>query len=223
EGQPRRFKIAPPVELALPAEKYKSNSTALRLHADLAFTAPGKKTLKLGADLSVQRAVEPRKTWDRWIALTTLPPADGAWGKLNTLGIAGGMQVRTSAARAESLKKGNAPYYVENVTRQMLSRYQTEKGLWQKTIDAMLQNRNKSPQLIRDPSLCSPAFAESYAGEISRIAEAYSTESPLFFSLASEPSITRLNAAADFDLHPQALEEFRRWLERDAYGTLSAL
>ena len=44
------------------------------------------------------------------------------------------MQIRTSAARRDTLRKGNAPFYVENVTRQLLSRYHTEKGLWQKTI-----------------------------------------------------------------------------------------
>ncbi|HLX63062.1 MAG TPA: beta-galactosidase [Planctomycetota bacterium] len=220
----RRFKLSPPIDLALPPEKYKGSGALLRLHADLAFSVGSAQPVKLGADLVVERAIEPRmKEWNRWIALTTLPPADGSWEKLNALGISGGMQIRTNSARRESLKKGNAPFYVENVTRQLLSRYQTEKGLWQKTVGAMAQNRNSTEPLARDPSLNAPAFADAFAGEIARIGEAYSGESPLFFSLASEPSMTRLNASADFDFSAPALDEFRRWLEREAYGTLPAL
>ena len=223
-GQPKRFKLPVPTELMLPAEKYKGGRAGLKLHADFAFASPGKKTVKLGADIGLDTPAEPRlKEWDGWIALTSNPPVGGAWEKLNALGIFGGMQIRTSAARRESLRRGNAPFYVENVTRQLLSRYHTEKGLWQKTIAAMSADRNGGTTLSREPSLSSPAFADAFGGEIARIAEAYAAEPPLFFSLASEPSMTRLNAAADFDFSPAALDEFRRWLERDAYGTLPAL
>ncbi len=226
-GQPKRqFKITVPteLELALPPEKYNGSSGILKLHADFEFYAPEKKRIKLGADFSIERPLDGRmKEWGKWIALTANPPADGAWEKLNALGIFGGMQIRANAARRESLKKGNAPFYVENVTKQLLSRYHTEKGLWQKTISAMVANRDSSVPLARDPSLCSPAFADAFGGEIARIGEAYAADPPLFFSLASEPSMTRLNSAADFDFSPPALDEFRRWLERDAYGTLPAL
>ena len=220
----RGFKITPPTDLLLAAEQYKGNALPLRLHADFVFASPGKKTVKLGADVSINAPLEPRlKVWDRWIALTSNPPATGSWRALDALGIIGGMQIRTSATRRDSLRKGNAPFYVENVTRQMLSRYHTEKGLWQKTISDMESNRNDFRALSRDPSLCSQPFADAFGGEIQRISEAYAGDPPLFFSLASEPSMTRLNAAADFDFSPAALDEFRRWLERDAYGTLPAL
>ena len=223
-GQPKRFRLPVPAELLLAAERYKGGLAALKVHADFAFASPGKKKVKLGADIGVETPAEARpKEWDRWIALTSNPPASGAWEKLNGLGIFGGMQIRTSAARRDSLRRGNAPFYVENVTRQLLSRYHTEKGLWQTTIAAMSADRNGGATLSREPSLSSTTFADAFGGEISRIAEAYAAEPPLFFSLASEPSMTRLNAAADFDFSPAALEEFRRWLERDAYGTLPAL
>lgn len=223
-GVSRVFKIIPPIDLLLHSNQYKGGAAALKIHADFSFASPGKKTVKLGADIRVSTAAVPRmKEWDRWVAMTSNPPADGNWLALGDIGIVGGMQIRTSAVRRESLLKGSAPFYVENVTRQMLSRYHTEKDLWQKTISAIGANRNDVRSLAREPSLCSPAFADGFGAEIQRMSEAYATEPPLFFSLASEPSMTRLNAAADFDFSPAALDEFRRWLERDTYGTLQAL
>ncbi|MEI6232233.1 MAG: beta-galactosidase [Planctomycetota bacterium] len=220
----REFRISPPADLVLPNEMYKGGANSVRLHADFSIVSPGKKASKLGGDFALEIPAEAKPlVWDRWIAMTSNPPVSGAWTKLNEVGIFGGMQIRTSAARRESLRKGNAPFYVENVTRQMLSRYHTEKGLWQKTITAIQADRNGSAPLSREPSLCSQAFADAFGGEIQRISEVYATDAPLFFSLSSEPSMTRLNAAVDFDFSPAALDEFRRWLERDAYGTIQAL
>ncbi|MCY3023494.1 MAG: beta-galactosidase [Planctomycetota bacterium] len=173
--------------------------------------------------------------WESWIALIATPPQafpvdpalprgeTAGWVLLRTLGIRGGLQYRLHPARREALRKGNAPFFVENIARQLLSRYHTERGLWEKTIAAMAGNRADRTPLMRDPSLCSQAFAEAFAKELKRHAEHYAKDPPLFYSLASEPSVTRLAAAADFDFSPAALEEFQRWLERDVYGTLKAL
>ncbi len=125
--------------------------------------------------------------------------------------------------RREALRKGHALFYVENISRQMLSRYHTEPGLWEKTLNAMAADASGHAPRSRDPSLCSQEFAEAFARELKRHAEVYAKDSPLFYSLGSEPSMTRLAAAADFDFSPAALSEFQRWLERDVYGTLPAL
>lgn len=219
----RKIKITLPADLALVPIQAKATAP-LRLHIDMTVHGREKRTIKLGAEVSVARAMPAdAATWDGWISLAANPPSANAWDKLNRLGITGGMQFRLSATRRELLKAGNAPFFVESVSRNALSRYHTERGLWQKTIETIRANRSSPAALSREPSLCSNSFAESYAADISRVAQVFVTDRPLFFSLASEPSMTRLNLPADFDFSPAALDEFRRWLERDVYGTIAAL
>lgn len=218
----RQFKITPPADVALVSVK--TRGTPMRLHLDMTVHGRDKQHIKLGAELTITLpSVTETPTWDGWLSMAANPPAANSWEKLNKIGITGGMQYRLSATRRDVLRAGNAPFFVENVTRQLLSRYHTEKGLWQRTLDTMRSGRNSTTVLARDPSLCSTMFAETYAADIQRVAQVFVTDRPLFFSLASEPSVTRLNLPADFDFSPVALEEFRRWLERDVYGTLTAL
>ena len=145
------------------------------------------------------------------------------WPALRALGVDGGMQYRLNPGQRESYARAGIPFYVENISRQMLSGYQTEPGLWETTVEAMRAPNAGRAGLAREPSLCSPEFAQAYAEELGQHAESYAAVRPVFYSIASEPSVTRLNAAADFDFSPAALAEFRRWMERDAYGTLEAL
>ncbi|MCW8132183.1 MAG: beta-galactosidase [Planctomycetota bacterium] len=161
--------------------------------------------------------------WNGWITLVHAPYPGGHWADLAELGVDGGMAYRMNAERFAELRMAGVPYYVENIARQFLSRYHAERGLWEKTLEALEQNPDAREPLFRAPSLCSRTFAEQYAKELKRHAAQYRSEGPLFYSLAAEPSVTRLAAAYDFDFHPEALAEFRRWLERDAYGTLAAL
>ena len=166
--------------------------------------------------------------WDRWLALISSSPQTADWPRLQAMGIRGGLQYRLHPARREALRKAGVPFYVENIGHQLLSRYQTEPGLWDKTIQAMgttspNADGNSHRSLWREPSLCSQPFAEAFASELARHVETYSKDPPLFYSLASEPSMTRLAAAADFDFNPAAIAEFQRWLERDMYGTLKTL
>ena len=209
EGKPRQLKV----EIR--------NPVAQQHTFELALTAQDGKSVPLHCDVLVPRV----RAWDNWVALVAAPPAGGAtgWATLGNLGIRGGMQYRLSSTRREALRKGNVPFYVENVGRQLLSRYHTERGLWEKTIAAISANPSSRAPLMREPSLCSQAFAEDFAKELQLHAEAYAKDQPLFYSLASEPSVTRLAAAADFDFSPESLQEFQRWLERDVYGTLKAL
>lgn len=187
---------------------------------ELALTgAEGKQAAVRGA-FAVPRA----QTWDDWIALIATPPSgDAGWAALRSMGIRGGLQYRLHPARREALRKGGAPFYVEGLARQLLSRYHTERGLWEKTIAAMRADTSSRAPLMREPSLCSQEFAEAFARELKRHAEVYAKDPPLFYSLACEPSVTRLSAAADFDFSPSSIQEFQRWLERDVYGTLKAL
>lgn len=161
--------------------------------------------------------------WDGWVALVHAPYEGGAWRELRRLGVRGSLAYRMHAARFTTLQTAGVPYYVENIGRQFFSRYHIEKGLWERTLAAIEKDPDAREALVREPSLCSAAFAEAYAKELQRHAAHYKTEGPLFYSLASEPSVTRLGAACDFDFHPETLQEFRRWLERDAYGTLNTL
>ncbi len=205
EGEPRQIQINVPAPL-VPYHTF-----------ELSVAGADGRSGKLQTAL---RVVGPQM-WRDWIALTSTPPASGDWSALQALGVTGGLQYRMHPARREALRKGGAPFFVENVSRQMLSRYHTEPGLWEKTV-AALQSGNRAA-FAREPSLCTPEFAQDFAAELTRHAEIYSKDPPLFYSLASEPSMTRLAAAADFDFHPQSLAEFQRWLERDVYGTLKAL
>jgi hypothetical protein len=217
EGKPRQFKL--PI----------TNPLAQRHEFDLSLTGPDGKQFQLRGTFNVPLV----RTWENWIALVATPPfspasasvanESSAWNGLHALGISGGMQYRLHPARRESLRKGGAAFYVENIARQLLSRYHTERGLWEKTIAEIAKDPNSRTALARDPSLCSPAFAEAFAKELKRHADVYAKDPPLFYSLASEPSLTRLSAAADFDFSPAAQQEFQRWLERDVYGTLKAL
>jgi hypothetical protein len=172
-------------------------------------------------ELDAKFRVIKSEAWDGWIVLTSIPPTSGNWADLRALGIHGALQYRMHPVRREAIRKGGVPFYVENVVRQQLSRYHTEAGLWEKTIAGMAAGGTSS--LARDPSLCSRTFAETFAREVKRHAEAFAGEAPLYYSLAAEPSVTRLAAAADFDFSPDAIREFQRWLERDVYGTLQAL
>jgi hypothetical protein len=205
EGKPRQIQIRVSHPLA--------RQHTLRL----SLTGLDGRQVELAANFSILRP----ETWDGWIVLSSIPPATGNWADLRALGVHGAMQYRMHPARREAIRKGSVPFYVENVARQQLSRYHTEAGLWEKTI-ASVAAKNEAA-LARNPSLCSRSFAELYAGEIKRHGEAYAAESPLFYSLAAEPSVTRLAAAVDFDFSPEALREFQRWLERDVYGTLPGL
>jgi hypothetical protein len=178
------------------------------------------------AQASSRVQVPVPQPWDAWMALISAPPesaSPAAWTTLRALGIRGGLQYRLHPARREALRKGGAPFYVENIGRQLLSRYHTERGLWEKTIAAIAAAPNDRAPLMREPSLCSQGFADAFAKDLKRHADAYAQDPPLFYSLACEPSVTRLAAAADFDFSPAALQEFQRWLERDVYGTVKAL
>ncbi len=208
EGKPRQIEL--PVEHPL-----------ARGHTlTLTLTGTDDKVVELNAPFSVQ---QPPRAWDGWLNLVSTPPANGNWDALRTLNIDGGVQYRIHPARREALRKGQCVFYVENVSRQMLSRYHTEAGLWEKTLNAVVAEPGNRAARYREPSLCSQEFAESFAKELKRHGESYAKDPPLFYSLASEPSATRLACAADFDFSPVALTEFQRWLERDVYGTLPAL
>jgi len=217
EGKPRQIKL--PI----------LNPLGQRHEFDLSVTGPDGKLTELRGAFNVPLV----RNWEQWISLVATPPlsaatasvADpsGGWSALHSLGISGGMQYRLHPARREALRKGGAAFYVENIARQLLSRYHTERGLWDKTIAEIAKDPNSRTALSRDPSLCSTAFAEAFAKELKRHAEVYAKDPPLFYSLASEPSITRLAAGVDFDFSPAAQQEFQRWLERDVYGTLKAL
>ena len=167
--------------------------------------------------------ISRRVAWESWMAFVHAPYAGKAGGGLVKLGIRGGMAYRMNASRLAALKMTGTPFFVENIARQFLSRYQAERGLWEKTLASIAQDTDTHAALSRAPSFCSKEFAEAYAKELQRFAEFYHPEAPLFYSLAAEPSVTRLAAACDFDFHREALEEFRRWLEREIYGTLPAL
>lgn len=206
EGKPRQLEISIPA--ALPSR----HKFALTLSSE-GFGQ---------SSLSAVFEVVQKQEWQGFLALVSAPPPNGNWPALRNLGINGGVQYRMHPARREALRKGDVPFYVENVTRNLLTRYHTEKGLWEKTLSAMTDPNNRA-RLHRDPSLCSPEFAEAFAREIRKHAEFYAKDAPLFYSLASEPSVTRLTAACDFDFHPAAIAEFQRWLERDVYGTLPSL
>ena len=208
EGQPRQLK----------AEV--KNPLAQQYVFEVALTGADGKQAQLERSFTVPKA----QTWEHWIALAAVPPGDAAaYAALRSLGIRGGMQYRLHPARREALRKGGAPFYVESIGRQLLSRYHTERGLWEKTVAAMRADSGNRAALTREPSLCSQAFAEAFARELKRHVDVYAKDPPLFYSLASEPSVTRLAAAADFDFSPAAIQEFQRWLERDVYGTLQAL
>jgi len=213
EGKPRQLKV----EIR--------NPLAPQHTLELTLTGADGKAVPLRCGFLVSRT----QPWESWIALVATPPAGEAaqgaagWTTLRSLGIRGGMQYRLSSARREALRQGNVPFYVENVGRQLLSRYHTERGLWEKTLAAMSADPSSRAPLMREPSLCSQAFAEDLAKELQHHAETYAKDQPLFYSLASEPSVTRLAAAADFDFSPESIQEFQRWLERDVYGTLKAL
>ena len=211
EGKPRQIQVA--IEHPL----------ARRLTLEFSIARPEGRQVELSASFAMQLPPADSGGWDGWINLVSSPPKNGAWDGLRGLSIAGSVQYRLHPARREALRKGGAYFYVENVSRQMLSRYHTEPGLWDKTLTAMAADASSRAPRCRDPSLCSQEFAEAFAKELKAHAEAYSKDSPLFYSLASEPSMTRLAAPADFDFSPAALTEFQRWLERDVYGTLPAL
>lgn len=185
----------------------------------LNLTGPTGRAVQLSAPFTL--AAAPR-TWDDWLALVSLPPDAKGWTALQSLGIRGGMQYRLHAARREALLKARAPFFVENVSRHLFSRYHVEPGLWDKTLARMSDPANRTRN-FREPSFCSPQFADMLAKEIQAHGEAYAKDPPIFYSLAAEPSTTRLAAAADFDFSPAALEEFQRWLERDIYGTVAAV
>jgi hypothetical protein len=225
EGQPRQLRI--PV----------LDPLACNHELELVLTAPGGQRSELRGRFSVP-LLQPK--WEHWIALVATPPVAPAsvpagsamagtearptgWPALRALGISGGMQYRLHAGRRDALRKGQAAFYVENIARQLLSRYHTERGLWEQTIAAIAKDPGDHAALRRDPSLWAPEFAEALAKELKRHAEVYAKDPPLFYSLACEPSVTRLSAAADFDFSPAAIQEFQRWLERDVYGTVKAL
>jgi hypothetical protein len=210
------FKEGKPRQLEIPVEHPLTRGHTLQL----ILSSPDGKQLELDASFAVQ---QPQRSWDGWLNLVSTPPASGNWEPLRGLSIDGGVQYRIHPARREALRKGQAAFYVENVSRQMLSRYHTESGLWEKTVAAMLADKSGRGARSREPSLCSQEFAEAFARELKRHGETYAKDPPLFYSLASEPSVTRLACAADFDFSPAALAEFQRWLERDVYGTLPAL
>ncbi|MBI3828744.1 MAG: beta-galactosidase trimerization domain-containing protein [Planctomycetes bacterium] len=210
-------------------KKAEDGSRRFSVKTDLAVECVHILTLSLvGADdRRIERSAAfriPRNAgWDGWITLIDAPYPGGHWRALAQLGVRGGMAYRMNAERFAALKMAGVPYYVENIARQFLSRYHAERGLWEKTLSELEKNPDAREPLARAPSFCSRSFAEAYAKELQRHAAQYKSEGPLFYSLASEPSVTRLAAAFDFDFHPEAMDEFRRWLERDAYGTLSAL
>ncbi|GMV82545.1 MAG: hypothetical protein AMXMBFR7_37290 [Planctomycetota bacterium] len=168
------------------------------------------------------RLRRPRR-WDGWRTLLHAPYPQGHWAALRELGVQGGMAYRLHGERMAALRMAGVPFYVENVAREFLARYHAEPEAWDRAVEPVLTDPFKTEALAREPSLCALEATRAYAETLKRHAEIYRADAPLFYSLASEPSVTRLGAAFDFDWHPEALREFRRWLEREVYGTLKAL
>jgi len=206
EGKPRQIEVLIP--------------SAITTRHEFVFTLASEGFGKW--NLSATFEVFQKQEWQGFLALVSAPPPNANWLALRNIGVSGGVQYRMHPARREALRKGDVPFYVENVTRGLLSRYHTERGLWEKTISAMSDPNNRT-RLHREPSLCSQEFADQFAREIKKHAEFYAKDEPLFYSLASEPSATRLAAAMDFDFSPASMGEFQRWMERDVYGTLPSL
>lgn len=192
----------------------------VREHAlELALVGADDRRVERRAAVRLSRA----PAWDGWRTLLHAPYPDGHWAALAAMGVHGGLAYRLNAERRKTLRAAGAPFYVENVARQFLSRHHAERGLWEQLVQRAAADPRNRAACVREPSLCSRECAEGYVRELERHAAEYRSDAPLFYSLASEPSVTRLAAAFDFDFHTEALAEFGRWLERDVYGTLSAL
>jgi hypothetical protein len=161
--------------------------------------------------------------WNRWLTLVHAPYANEQWPVLQQAGIQGSMAYRLNAERHTALRTAGVPFFVENVARSFLSRYRAERGLWERTVARAIEDPAGTGALVREPSLWDRRAAEVYVRELQRHATRYRDDQPLFYSLAAEPSVTYLAAPFDFDYHPDAVAEFRRWLERDVFGTLNAL
>lgn len=168
-------------------------------------------------------AIHRETDWDRWLTLVHAPYAHEHWQTLQQSGIHGGMAYRLSEERHAALRAAGVPFFVENVARSFLSRYRSERGLWERTVARAIEDPAGTGALIREPSLWDRRAADAFVRELQRHAKQYRNDRPLFYSLAAEPSMTCLAAPFDFDYHPDAIAEFRRWLERDVFGTLNAL
>ena len=186
---------------------------------DLMLDLPGMGRISRVCTFRLRRSCQ----WDRWLTLLHAPYSKGHWDVLEMFGVHGGMAYRLNEGRRTALRSAGKPYYVENVARSFLARYRSEKGLWERTVARALEDAAGTGALIREPSLWDRRAAEAYVRELQRHARTYQEDRPLFYSLASEPSMTCLSAAFDFDFHPDAVAEYRRWLARDVFGTLKAL
>jgi len=168
-------------------------------------------------------ALRGRNEWKGWLTLVHAPYASEQWPLLQQVGIHGSMAYRLNAERHAALRTAGVPFYVENVARSFLARYRSERGLWERTVARAIEDPAGTGALVREPSFWDRRAAEAFVRELQRHAAQYRDDRPLFYSLAAEPSVTCLAAPFDFDFHPDAVAEFRRWLERDVFGTLNAL
>ncbi len=195
------------------------NALKRKLQLVLVLVGMDDRRLEQKAQIEVLR----HREWDGWIGLIHAPYKEARWSELRRMGITGSMAYRLNAARIQALRSSGSSYYVENIAHGLFSRYHTQRGLWNSVLKSYQEDRNDQTPLYRSPSFCSSEFGRVLTKELKRHAELYKEDCPLFYSIASEPSVTRLSAAYDFDFSPPALKEFRRWLERETYGTLSAL
>jgi hypothetical protein len=74
----------------------------------------------------------------------------------------------------------------------------------------------------RHPSLSDPHALSEVRARLTRHVRLFAPYRPLYYSLGDETGIADLAAAWDFDVAPESLAQFRRWL-RSSYGTLAAL
>jgi len=114
----------------------------------------------------------------------------------------------------------NFGFYVENLVPELaflFNRQALYDADWQS-----YTSTHDTRYLWRKPSLNDPAFWSDVKPRLQGVIKAYATQRPLAYQLRDELSIGRYANPMDYDFDPNALRDFRAWLQH-SYGTLDNL
>lgn len=113
-------------------------------------------------------------------------------------------------------------YYVENiVNRGLCLKWNSKVTDWDKFVTAWKDPRDEV-SLVREYCLDDPKWREYARDAMQRTARRHFDHNPVMYNIRDELSVTISANPFDYDFHPLALAQFRRWLQSQ-YPSLEAL
>lgn len=141
--------------------------------------------------------------------------------RLQEMGINAGMV--TGDEKPSRYVNRKMPYYVENmVNKGLCLKWSSNVKDWNGFVTNWTKSGRKADAFVREYCFDDPAWRTWARGKMTEAVKAQVAHAPLLYDIRDELSTTISANPFDFDFHPLALAQFRKWLQQ-RYASLEAL